>query len=88
MPAAKQKTSARPIVRISGYVHTCGFRLECFAVYASSLSLPRERQNSLHNGSDSSFYDRTFTCKMRSALLGALVFLIISEIINHGIIVT
>lgn len=53
------------------YVHPFGLRLECFAVYASPPSLPQATQDSLHDGSDSSFPGGTYTRKRRPASLGA-----------------
>ena len=43
---------------------TFRFRLECFAVYASSPLLPPETQDSLRSGTGFTFYDGTFTRKI------------------------
>ena len=43
---------------------TFRFRLECFAVYASSPLLPPETQDSLRSGAGFTFYDGTFTRKI------------------------
>lgn len=43
---------------------TFRFRLECFAVYASSPLLPPGTQDSLRSGAGFTFYDGTFTRKI------------------------
>ena len=48
------------------------FRLACFAVYASSSSLPPTTQDSLPDRAGYSFLGRTLTCKTRVAFPGAL----------------
>jgi hypothetical protein len=60
-----------PLSRLS-CVHPYGFRLECFAVYASTLSLPPGLQDSLRDEADYSFHDGAFTHEIRAAFLGAL----------------
>ena len=52
-------------------VHPFGFRLECFAVYASSVSLPRQTQDSLYGGTGFPFHNGTFTRKIRATYPGA-----------------
>ena len=48
---------------------TFRFRLECFAVYASSLLLPPETQDSLHGGAGFTFHGGTFTHKIGTTFL-------------------
>lgn len=50
---------------------TIWFRLEYFAVYASSLSLPLATQDSLRGGAGFTFQDRNFTCKISPAFPSA-----------------
>lgn len=50
---------------------TIRFRLVYFAVYASTLSLPIELQDSLHSGTSFPFYDGTFTHKIDAPYPGA-----------------
>jgi hypothetical protein len=57
---------------------TYSFRLECFAVYASSLLLPPEMQDSLYSGAGSPCCNGTLTRKMSAAYLGALTRLTIA----------
>ncbi len=66
-------TSARPPLPFGvKCVHPFGFRLECFTVYASTLSLPPGLQDSLRGGADFSFRSGTYTRKIHAAFLGAL----------------
>lgn len=50
---------------------TSWFRLECFAVYASSPLLPPEMQDSLRRGLAVPFYGGTYTLKISAALPSA-----------------
>lgn len=73
LPAINSTISAPTIVSFfRGYfVHLIRFRLGCFAVYASSLSLPPETQDSLHGRAGFSFHGGTFTRKVSATSPGA-----------------
>jgi hypothetical protein len=60
------------------FTFTYSFRLECFAIYASSLLLPPEMQDSLYSGTGSPCCNGTLTRKMDAAYLGALAKLTIA----------
>lgn len=72
LPASWTKLSAHTIKMYFGAItFTSWFRLECFAVYASSPLLPPEMQDSLRRGLAIPFYRGTYTLKISAALPSA-----------------